>query len=458
MKNQIPNSFPYNSQSPNIPQMMQQQIHNNNPMLYGQTPFQGIHQYSNKFPQIIQNQTNQVMPNQKQMCYNQIARKISKQNVFPMFQTPQKHIANQSKKGRHKTSMVQPQQQGFVDFNQQNNGQINSSLNKGFENQITQVMRNINDDDLEFFFKILDCKGKTKEEKEKYLICGILPNILPQFFPHYLYLLNHLKQAEKKLKEPFIPMIFNRTNSNIHYFLLPINLSGIDLKIPQKDNNYICIGMFLSPFLNQNVPINSLFLDGKEVNDITFGSNEKYFMISNNLSLSTKIRINFLPITNTNLNYLTWFIVQIVEKKTISVITQEICNIFNLRLNDNCLYTKTDKCKDCSFQFINVIEDYFKTGSSVCPSCGVEIFISNLIFIKNRINEEPNPPVVEEDNKLVNSRNFLGNTLGRCFDISENENKWYETTFIDCGLENGEYKPLEYNDSSDFIEKLFCID
>ena len=51
MKNQIPNSFPYNSQSPNIPQMMQQQIHNNNPMLYGQTPFQGIHQYSNKFPQ-----------------------------------------------------------------------------------------------------------------------------------------------------------------------------------------------------------------------------------------------------------------------------------------------------------------------------------------------------------------------------------------------------------------------
>ncbi|KAH0798425.1 uncharacterized protein GO595_008817 [Histomonas meleagridis] len=461
MQKQIPPDPPYQYQ---IPQGQQPGFLQNRQMMYNQT--YPINQgYPLQFPQ-------QMIPPQHpmQMKYVQNQRtrtaKIPKSQQNQILQMYSQQTTGKKRGYNHtmpKTPTVSPNipqpppQPNIIDFPQ------NPPVNH--EAQAIQLLSTLNDETADFLFQIIGCTAPTRIEKEKYFITTILPSTPSPQIQKLFYLFTHSKPSEiKKLREPYVPILFNSLKvvaGSISYHLVPFSVGGIDYHPPFYNPNLMCIGSFICPYINKQTPVNSIILNGKEIFTTNFGSNEKYFVLITDLSKNTNIRISFQPSINA-INYLTWFVIQLVEKKQISLIIREITpkSKQGTKFNEHTLFAKTEKCKNCLFLVKDIILDFFNSGSCTCPTCGAEINLNHLKFVQrqNMQNIQPKPP--EEDPMLSSAQQYLGSVIGPLFDISDSNqtNQWFDTVFKSDGIQAEEYHEMEYLNAGEYIRQLYEIE
>lgn len=329
---------------------------------------------------------------------------------------------------------------------------------------IHQLVKNLDKERADLFFRLFNCKKqKRSEDRPEIFMQNVFPalrNATPNIGVVICRLIESLRLQQDtytKLLEPPIPIVFSRLKQHKPlYSLVQIAPpSGVELTPTNKDRRteLIPIGTFVSlmePY-PQNVPI---VVDKNEVKPLKYGTADQSFYVA---APPGKAPPRFvIHFTAPPPSFLTWFTLQFVEYRQPKDILQELLASKNIPFNSLPVLARTPKCNGCSFDAIKVIEEIINTGSAQCPTCHENIVLTDLEF------DLPQPQsarmiVSEDEAALTLAKLALADQVCALSPAAVEARSWSDMIFGGVGQAQGEYHPMVYNDTQEYVSTILSM-
>jgi hypothetical protein len=321
---------------------------------------------------------------------------------------------------------------------------------------LLQLLSDLTDDKLEIFCRLFELPGgKRRDERIDVFLSSIYPRILASnpnastFLHFFVGQMRSTPEVLAKIRDPPLPIVFVKLRGCRPSFrFFPLNAAGFDLTTVLKERRpeVSLIGSWF--VLGGSPPNTPIYLDRAETPAVSFGGSDAFYLLSPEGTAPPKIQINFRTQPS---SYLTWFVIQPVEKKPTADLLKELAPVLP-RATEATLFAKTPYCKGCLFVVADVITEICKTGIGRCPTCGGPVTLSELIYeVKTPVEVAPPPPASGEDEELHKARLSLADHLASFVKLSVNDNMWADSMFEKAAGWDQEPRLMEYHGSDEFL-------
>lgn len=344
------------------------------------------------------------MPFSKQALSNYNAYMMQQQPMGQAIPTKRRHSKQQTNKIQQQTSLTQITQQPppqpippptVYSPPAAPTPPVTPMPNNDIQ-QIKEALDQLNEEKMDLFFMLFDCSKKSKNERYDRFIHSTVtkmsannPNA-PKFILYLLDQFINSTEVYQTLREPPIPIVFNKKKKGKPVFKLISVFPGFELSLPTKirrDSDTYVIGTIYSPpAVNEPIQQCSVMIDKVEIMPASFGEASLYYLLMTPKKLSQR---SLVQIRMPQVPTLAWFIVQFVSKNPAGEIVRDILTrngyqhlIPPVPSTPVSIMAQTPLCKGCQIDMYNIIEQIFSNGNAVCPVCSSHVILQELKFDK----------------------------------------------------------------------------
>ena len=335
-----------------------------------------------------------------------------------------------------------------------------SSMIMNDSQRIHQQLSILNDERLDLFFKLFEMRSsKKRDERIEMFINDVFPTlakIKQNMKALLLAFINQLNtDAFYKFKDPQLPSLFQRVKGcKIGYKFLPLNGRGFEISPTSKErkSDPRILASFYCP--TEVVPSGPIFANKEEINPQNFGSNDSFYTLSDG-RIPPKISIQF---SGQQLPFLTWMIIQYVEKKSFPDIVHELAVKHNIpKDNEKNIVFRTPSCQNHYIQLGLIVEEIIKNGQAKCLECNSNIVVSELIC-EVRADSNGQGPYLDEPPEVQASRLMLSDQICMLLAPHPVEPKWKETLYDSQGIPTDEdAMPLQFGSTDEYINATYNL-